>query len=43
MVPGRYAKPELSNGFLDAIDSYVYRNPVQPVPETKPPVPDADH
>ena len=43
MVPGRYAKPELSNGFLDAIDSYVYRHPVQPVPETKPPVPDADH
>jgi hypothetical protein len=43
MVPGRYAKQELSNGFLDAIDSYVYRHPVQPVPETKPPAPDADH
>jgi len=43
MVPGRYAKQELSNGFLEAIDGYVYRHPVQPVPETKPPAPDADH
>jgi len=28
MVPGRYAKHEMSNGFLDSIDSYVYRHPV---------------
>ena len=39
MVPGRYAKQEMSSGYLDAIDSYVYRHPVQPVPETKPPAP----
>ena len=32
MVPGRYAKKEMSSGFLDAIDSFVYRHPVQPVP-----------
>jgi tetratricopeptide (TPR) repeat protein len=28
MVPGRYAKQESSNGFLEAIDRYVYRRPV---------------
>ena len=28
LMPGRYAKPETSNGFLGAIDSYVYRTPV---------------
>jgi len=28
LVPGRYAKHEMSNGFLDSIDSYVYRHPV---------------
>jgi len=30
LVPGRYAKQEMSDGFLDAIDSYVYRHPVPP-------------
>ncbi|HEX9426630.1 MAG TPA: tetratricopeptide repeat protein [Candidatus Polarisedimenticolia bacterium] len=30
LVPGRYAKKEASSGFLAAIDSYVYRHPVQP-------------
>src|SRR5881628_1544684 len=32
MMPGRYAKPEVSIGFLGAIDSYVYRLPVSPAP-----------
>ena len=32
MMPGRYAKPEVSIGFLGAIDSYVYRSPVSPAP-----------
>jgi tetratricopeptide (TPR) repeat protein len=27
LVPGRYAKPEASSGFLDAIDTYSYRTP----------------
>jgi hypothetical protein len=40
MVPGRYAKKEVSSGFLDSIDSYVYRNPVQPVPAAPPGAPD---
>ena len=35
MVPGRYAKHEMSNGFLDSIDSYVYRHPV-PHPSGEP-------
>jgi len=33
MMPGRYAKPEVSSGFLEAIDSYVYRSPVPPAPK----------
>jgi tetratricopeptide (TPR) repeat protein len=32
MMPGRYAKPEVSSGFLGAIDGYVYRSPVPPPP-----------
>jgi tetratricopeptide (TPR) repeat protein len=28
LVPGRYAKDELSSGFISAIDIYVYRTPV---------------
>jgi hypothetical protein len=31
-MPGRYAKHEMSSGFLDAADSYVYRTPVSQVP-----------
>jgi outer membrane protein assembly factor BamD (BamD/ComL family) len=31
LMPGRYAKPELSSGFLAAIDSYVYRSPLSQV------------
>jgi hypothetical protein len=30
LVPGRYAKNEMSSGFLGAIDRYVYRSPVSP-------------
>jgi tetratricopeptide (TPR) repeat protein len=48
LMPGRYAKNELSSGFLGSIDSYAYRAPVPlpgPVPagaDTAPPsVPDA--
>ncbi len=32
MMPGRYAKPEVSSSFLGAIDRYVYRSPVAPAP-----------
>src|SRR5262249_28931597 len=28
MVPGRYAKNEMSSGFIDAIDRYAYRSPL---------------
>ena len=30
LKPGRYAKSELSSGFLGSIDRYVYRHPEQP-------------
>jgi tetratricopeptide (TPR) repeat protein len=29
LMPGRYAKSEISSGFLGAIDSYAYRPPIQ--------------
>jgi tetratricopeptide (TPR) repeat protein len=32
MMPGRYAKSEMSSGFIGAIDRYVYRSPVSQVP-----------
>ncbi len=32
LMPGRYAKQEISIGFLGAIDRYVYRSPVPPKP-----------
>jgi hypothetical protein len=41
LVPGRYAKHEMTDGFLDSIDSYVYRRPVPPVPAAAPGVPAA--
>jgi tetratricopeptide (TPR) repeat protein len=41
MVPGRYAKKEMSDGFLEAIDSYVYRRPVPPPPPAPAPAGDA--
>ncbi len=31
LMPDRYAKLELSSGFLGAIDTYVYRSPLAPV------------
>jgi tetratricopeptide (TPR) repeat protein len=31
LMPGRYAKPEMSIGFLTAIDTYAYRSPSSPV------------
>jgi len=36
LVPGRYGKLETSNGFLEAIDSYVYRTPVSQAPVPTP-------
>ncbi len=35
MMPDRYAKSEMSSGFLSAIDSYVYRSPVSQVSDAK--------
>jgi tetratricopeptide (TPR) repeat protein len=32
LMPGRYAKVELSSGFLGAIDSYAYRSPASQLP-----------
>lgn len=32
LIPGRYAKNELSSGFLGAIDSYAYRSPTSQLP-----------
>jgi hypothetical protein len=31
LMPGRYAKRELSSGFLDALDSYVYKSPASQI------------
>ena len=36
LMPGRYAKQEMSSGFLGAIDSYVYRSPVSQVSDPTP-------
>jgi hypothetical protein len=36
LMPGRYAKTEMSSAFLVAIDSYVYRSPVSQVSGPKP-------
>ncbi len=30
LMPGRYAKNEISGGFLDSIDTYAYRMPIAP-------------
>jgi TolA-binding protein len=32
LMPGRYAKKEMSSGFLDQVDSYVYRSPASLIP-----------
>jgi cellulose synthase operon protein C len=46
MVPGRYAKAEISSGFMGSIDSYAYRQPNAPDPDDadpgSEPVPPAD-
>ena len=31
LMPGRYAKAELSSGFIGSIDFYAYRMPVVPL------------
>ena len=36
LMPGRYAKAEISSGYLDLIDQYSYHAPEQPVPERAP-------
>jgi hypothetical protein len=41
MMPGRYAKHEVSSGFLDAIDTYVYRSPAAQIPVPAPASTDA--
>jgi cellulose synthase operon protein C len=44
LMPGRYAKDEVSAGFIGAIDTYVYRSPAaqafEPAPEDAEPMPD---
>jgi len=42
LVPGRYARPEVSDGFLEAIESYGYRRPVPPPPPPPAPAPAGD-
>ncbi len=32
LMPGRYAKNEVSGGYLDSIDTYAYRMPIAPAP-----------
>ena len=36
LMPGRYAKAEISSGFLDSIDQYSYQAPAQAAPEGAP-------
>ncbi len=33
MMPGRYAKSEISSGYMGSIDVYSYRSPGAPVTE----------
>ncbi len=35
LMPDRYAKPEMSSGFLGGIDTYVYRSPASQVSDAK--------
>ena len=44
LMPGRYARNEISGGFLGSIDSYAYRMPIAPPPGVDPlsPVDDSD-
>jgi len=36
LMPGRYAKSEISDGYLGSIDTYAYRMPVAPPPGVEP-------
>jgi TolA-binding protein len=36
LMPGRYAKNEISGGFLGSLDSYAYRMPIAPPPGVEP-------
>jgi hypothetical protein len=36
LMPGRYARSEISGGFLGSIDSYAYRMPNAPPPGLSP-------
>ncbi len=38
LMPGRYAKSESSEGFVDSIDQYAYRMPIAPLLEPNPTV-----
>ncbi len=38
LMPGRYAKTEISGGFIGSIDSYAYRMPVAPPPAVDEPM-----
>lgn len=35
-MPGRYARSEISGGYLGSIDSYAYRMPIAPPPGVDP-------
>jgi tetratricopeptide (TPR) repeat protein len=41
LMPGRYAKQEISSGLLNGIDTYIYRHPIQPAPPATPGAPGA--
>jgi hypothetical protein len=36
LMPGRYARNEISGGYLGSIDSYAYRMPIAPPPGMEP-------
>ena len=36
LMPGRYARSEISGGFLGSIDTYAYRMPIAPPPGADP-------
>jgi tetratricopeptide (TPR) repeat protein len=41
LMPGRYAKSEISSGFLDSVDTYAYHVPNAPVAGSEAPSPEA--
>ena len=38
-MPGRYARNEISGGYMGSIDSYAYRMPIAPPPGVDPQAP----